>query len=125
MNIMKKSYIIFVLIFMFNEIICHLKAPVFKCQHFDNEEKNKLPTRTSKGDINQNEAHKRRVDAETDKNGYKDFNIYLDLENIKYEISNNPNLRGKEDFFINTMQKAVNTLQSLLKVKPLIKDYIY
>ena len=84
---MKKSYI-FVLIFMFNEIICHLKAPVFKCQHFDNEEKNKLPTRTSKGDINQNEAHKRRVDAETDKNGYKDFNIYLDLENIKYEISN-------------------------------------
>ena len=123
MNIMKKSYIIFVLIFMFNEIICHLKAPVFKCQHFDNEEKNKLPTRTSKGDINQNEAHKRRVDAETDKNGYKDFNIYLDLENIKYEISNNPNLRGKEDFFINTMQKAVNTLQSLLKVKTLIRDF--
>ena len=123
MNIMKKSYIIFVLIFMFNEIICHLKAPVFKCQHLESEEKNKLQTRKFEGDINLNEANKRRVEVKTDEDGFKDFNIYLDLENVRYEISNNANLKGNEDFFINAMKKAVKTLQSLLKVKPLEGNY--
>ena len=66
-----------------------------------------------------NIKNKRNLDAD----GFKDFNIYLDLENFNnetqfYEID--PNVK---QIYIQGMQKAVNTLKSLLKVKPLPNNY--
>ena len=123
MKVIKKSYLILLLIFVFNIVNCHLKPPLFKCVHSEDEEKNALPTRNAQLNIKQNEAKKRRVESEVYEDGFKDFHIYLDLENIKYEISQMKNLNVDADFFINSMQKAVKTLESLLKVKPLVGNY--
>ena len=55
---------------------------------------------------------KRKLDSD----GFKDFNIYLDLKNIKIGI-NRYNLQAYEDLFITSLNKVVNTLQTLLRVK--------
>ena len=88
-----------------------------------NEEKDALPNRKVETPINQKDGNKRRVDDEIESDGFKDFNIYLDLENIKYEISQMQKLAVNENFFIDSMTKAVKTLQSLLRVKPLKSNY--
>jgi hypothetical protein len=48
-----------------------------------------------------------------DQNGYKDFNIFLDLCNFEEEIIKY-NLQDNKELFIQGMRKAVNTLKSLL-----------
>ena len=120
---MKLSYYFLVLIFMFNTYNCQLKAPVFKCEHWDYEERNALPTRIIESSVKKDE-NKRRVEGETQTETFKDFNIYLDLENIEYEYDLYKNIKQvPKDFFIKSMNKAVKTLQSLLKVKPLRQNY--
>ena len=57
-----------------------------------------------------------------DSDGFKKFNIYLDFENLKEEMKIY-NLQKHQDTIINSMKKAANTLMSLLKVKPLPRDY--
>ena len=52
-----------------------------------------------------------------DLDGFKDFDIYLDLYNFNEEI-NQYGLDNKKEFFINGMKKAKSTLQTLLEVKP-------
>ena len=52
-----------------------------------------------------------------DLDGFKDFDIYLDLYNFNEEI-NQYGLDNKKEFFINGMKKTKSTLQTLLKVKP-------
>ncbi|MBQ2050034.1 MAG: hypothetical protein II493_06505, partial [Spirochaetales bacterium] len=47
---------------------------------------------------------------------YGDFNIYIDYENIKHTI-NNYNLGCDVSFFIDSMNKAAETLKALLKVR--------
>ena len=54
---------------------------------------------------------------------FKEFNIYLDLQNFNYEIETY-NLTSKKDFFLQCLNKAINTLKTLLKVRPLNDDYI-
>ena len=49
---------------------------------------------------------------------FKDFHIYLYLINIKNDIIKY-NLEQYEDLFIDSLNKAVETLESLLKVKSL------
>ena len=49
---------------------------------------------------------------------FKDFHIYLDLINIKKDIKKYK-LEQYENLFINSMNKAVKTLEALLKVKNL------
>ena len=51
---------------------------------------------------------------------YGKFNIYIDYENIKNTI-NNYNLNCDVSFFIDSMNKAAETLKSLLKVR---KNYV-
>ena len=112
------------IILIFNTINClKLKKPVlFKCEH-DNEEDHKLlPNRIAETSDNENENLKRRMADELDADGFKDFKIYLDLENIKNE-TRELGLQNYQDFFISSMQKAVSVLQTLLKVKPLLSDY--
>ena len=47
---------------------------------------------------------------------FKDFNIYLDLYNFNDEIKKYK-LEDKKEFFITGMNKAIKTLETLLKVK--------
>ena len=51
------------------------------------------------------------------------FNIYLDLLNFEEEIKLY-NLTSQKEFFVTGLNKAINTLQILLKVKP-PKNYIF
>ena len=56
-------------------------------------------------------------------NEFKNLNIYLDLSNFEEEIKLY-NLSSQREFFITGLNKAINTLQFLLKVKP-PKNYIF
>ena len=63
-----------------------------------------------------NSTYKRILDP-VDSDGFKKFNIYLDLVNLEEEIKQY-NLTKYRDIFVNGTKNAVNILQSLLKVKP-------
>ena len=70
--------------------------------------------------LNEKETKSKRS---LDSNGFKDFNIFLDLKNFEDEVKKY-NLKNKRDLFVKGMQKAIKTLQSLLKVK-LTRNYIF
>ena len=72
---------------------------------------------------NSNYNYKRNLDN-VDQDGFKEFKIYLDLLNFDYEVELY-NLQDKKDLFKQGMEKAINTLKSLLKVKPSQKDYYF
>ena len=114
--------ILFNVIFLFNLINCHTQQRLFKCVHSNVDENHPIHNKGIELTVKQKEERKRRISGETDADGFKDFNIYLDLENVKYEIGQ-LGLQAHENFYINSMQKAVSVLQSLLRVKPLIRDY--
>ena len=65
------------------------------------------------------EKYKRSLDSE-----FHDFNIFLDLNNFDDDIKKY-NLKNKRDLFVTGMEKAVKTLQSLLKVKSPGNFYFY
>ena len=54
---------------------------------------------------------------------FKDFHIYLDLINIKNGIRQY-HLEEYENLFINSLNKAVKTLENLLKVRPIV-NYVF
>ena len=115
-----KAPLSLLLIFLAITINCNFEQPLYKCQHKD--ERNPLPNVVSKLSTKQKEEQRRRIEVETDSDGFRDLNIYLDLENIKKDIDEN----GLEDYkeeLLSSIEKAVQTLESLLKVKPLQKPY--
>ena len=63
-----------------------------------------------------NPLYKRRL-KEIDEDGFKKFNIYMDMTNIKKEIELYK-LEEYSDLFVNSINKAVETLENLLKVHP-------
>jgi hypothetical protein len=65
-----------------------------------------------------NTLHKRKLDNE----GFKDFNIYMDLTNIKQGIKTY-NLKRYENLFLSAFNKVIDTIKKLLKVKPLKYAY--
>ena len=65
---------------------------------------------------------KRKLDNSDD--NFKDFHIYLDLINIKKGIQKF-HLEKYEELFINSLNKVVSTLESLLKVKRLENSYTF
>jgi len=65
----------------------------------------------------ENPNYKRTLDN-VDADGFKEFKIHLDLENFDQEIETY-HLEATKDLFAEGMKKAVNTLKTLLKVKPL------
>ena len=111
--------LLFNVIFLFNLINCHQQPRLFKCVHSNEDENKPIHIKGIELTDKQKEEQKRRM---ADSDGFKEFNIYLDLENIKYEIKK-LHLEAHEEFYINSMQKAVSLLKSILRVKPLVKDY--
>ena len=105
--------ILFNIIFLFNLINSHKQPRLFKCVHNNEDENNPIHNKGIELTVKQKEERRRRISGETDSDGFKDFKIYLDLENVKYEIKQ-LHLEAHEQFFINSMQKAVSVLQSLL-----------
>ena len=67
-------------------------------------------------DIHYNNTEYRRRLSKYDKDGFKQFNIYLDLTHFEDEILKY-NLTEYREMFKNGMEKAVSTLTSLLKIK--------
>ena len=55
---------------------------------------------------------------------FKEFNIFLDLINIKKDIIKYK-LEKYQDLFINSLNKGVETLKSLLKVKKLGERHFF
>ena len=109
-------------IFIFNFISCQNKQPIFKCEHKNDEGINALPNRVVKISQKQKEAQRSRIESEIDSEGYKDFNIYLDTTNIIKNIQDN-HLENYQDFFIESMNKVIDSIKSLLKVKPMQEAY--
>ena len=64
-------------------------------------------------------GNKRALDSE-----FHDFNIYLDLKNFDDEVKKY-NLKKNRELYVKGMQKAIKTLQTLLKVKSTSNHYFY
>ena len=115
MKFVRKIY--FFLVY-FSGIFCSKNSKndfiIYKCGA-DNIDFNPKPS-TLIAKIDYENPEYRRILDNIDEDGFKNFNIYLDLYNfedeiIKYKLNNT---RG---MFINGMNKAINTIESLLKVK--------
>ena len=127
MKITKKDIFFIHILLLINIINCNLKRPLFKCEHSIEDEMNPLPNYVDENPIKDKGEQKRRIndaDNQVDEEGFRNFNIYLDLENIKKEINDN-GLSAHEEFFTSSMEKAVEILKSLLKVRPLQKEYYF
>ena len=115
MKAIKNFIFLLQIILIVNLIHCqYKKPPLYKCEHYEEEKINPLQNHIV-------ENPKRRMD-DVDEDGFKEFNIYFDLENIKNDIKTN-GLEEHEEFFIRSIEKAVSTLKSLLRVKPLESNY--
>ena len=97
--------LLFVNIFHFNQTKENMTF--FRCGTDDNYKAPKPATHI----IKNNKDNRRLNDGE-----FKDFHIYLDLINIKNDIKKY-HLEEYENLFINSLNKAVKTLEALLKVK--------
>ena len=117
MNFSLNLILLFIFLLTINIINCQLKMPpLYKCVHDENEEKNNViyqPIKTDK-------TSKRRVENEQTVE-FEDFKIYLDFKNLEEDLKKY-GLFSQRDFFVSSMKKAVSTLETLLKVKPLIYD---
>ena len=63
-----------------------------------------------------------RNNEELDEDGFKKFNIYLDLKNIENEIEDS-DLSDYKDIIINSMEKAKSVFETILKVKTIDLGY--
>jgi len=75
-----------------------------------------IPKAVNSIPVEQDSPLLRRRLRDIDSDGFKKFNIYLDLFNIEEEIKEYK-LEDLRDFFIDSMNNAIETLQTLLKVK--------
>ena len=57
-----------------------------------------------------------------DEEGFKSFKIYLDNYNIKKQLEGTE-LEEYKDIILNSLDKAVDTLQNLLRIQPLLYGY--
>ena len=85
--------------------------PLFKCEVDKTES---IPIFATKKSPIEKPNYKRTLDN-IDRDGFKDFHIFLDLYNFDYEIQLY-NLTDKRELFVSGMTKAINTIESLLKV---------
>ena len=119
---MKKLSSLYIILF-FSLTLCikhpGKEKPRFKCRY----DERKFFEKPSKITI-PNERDNIKSFAVGDTGDFKDFNIYLDTENFDYEVSYY-HLFAHRDLFLNGMKRAIKTLQSLLKVKPVSKNYQY
>ena len=111
---MKTLEIIFLIIVIFKTINCQENQVFYRCG-VDDQQIRPIPIEN----VLPFQDDDRRLDNEDE---FKDFNIYLDLINIKNDIVKF-NLQEYESLFIESLNKAVETLENLLKVKKLKYAY--
>ena len=107
--------IFFILLFLLCFAKCEQNDPNFKyefrCGADSDKTFSKFMDATS---VNDSNSHYR--DRRLDSDGFKDFHIYLDTYNLEEEMIKY-NMTHYRDFLIDSMTKAIKTLESLLKVK--------
>ena len=108
---MKMTKLLVLILYIFQMNNCEEKKYLYRCG-VDDKDITPLPA-TNFIPIDKGKKDRRLNDVE-----YKDFHIYLDLLNIKKDIINF-HLEEYEDLFISSLNKAVETLQTLFKVKNL------
>ena len=116
---MKIFYIVFLILYLSlisTKYSDENMKPLFECSADKTEPIPKLAKNISPL---RNNNYKRSLDVDVD--GFKDFNIYLDLFNFEYEVKLY-NLTNQRQIFLSGMIKAINTTKALLKVK-LTKNY--
>ena len=118
---MKAINIYFILLLFFSIIEVESHELRYKCGADKSKIKVKPAKHYKKVDKN-DPAYKRRIDSSED--GFKDFNIYLDTENIEKQIQEF-NLQSYESLFLKAMNKAIETIQSLLKAKELSREITF
>ena len=96
--------------------------PNYRCR-IDTFEPIRVSLEKSKPINIQNSNSKRTLDN-GDQDGFKDFNICLDLFNFEEEIIQY-NLQDKRELYVKGMTNAINTLQSLLRIKPLKGNFVF
>ena len=107
------------LLYTINECFNLEKPKLFRCGF--NDEKDKPIYLKGYKPINKtNNLYKRRLAPD----GFKDFKIYLDVKNVERDIRIYA-LDDYHDLLINSMKKAVESLQALLRVKPLTAEYYF
>ena len=114
---MKMTKILLLILYIFQMNNCEEKKYLYRCG-VDDKDITPLPA-TNFIPIDKGKKDRRLNDVE-----YKDFHIYLDLLNIKKDIINF-HLEEYEDLFISSLNKAVETLQTLLKVRKLKNAYMF
>ena len=117
----KKNYFIYLILYL--SIIFYNKAEedsniIYRCGEDDFN-----PIPLSPDNITPLKEDEQKFKRLLDSDGFKDFNIYLDLLNFDDEIGKY-NLQDTKDLFVSGMKKAIKTLQSLLKVKPIL-NYVF
>ena len=105
------------LIFFINSCI-NFEAPKFYRCGVNDENIKPILLKGKKLNNKTKNLYKRSLNSD----GFKNFSIYLDTKNIENDIKIN-NLDSYHDLFINSMKNAINTIQSLLRVKPLVTEY--
>ena len=112
-----KSYLFIFIFLTLTKISFESPKTFFKCG------KNNLKIKPQPGKnpikIDHNSLNFRR---KLHSDGFKDFHIYVDFTNIEKEMEIY-NLNAYKNLFISSINKAVDTLQKLLKVKPLKNAY--
>ena len=112
---MKFLEIILLALTIFQTINCEEKRYFYRCG-VDDEDVKPIPATN----FVQVKKDKRSLGQKE----FKDFKIYLDLINIKNDIVKF-HLEEYEDLFISALQKAVKTLEALLKVEDTGRGYTF
>ena len=108
----------FLKVILFISIIIFIENKAMKYRCGTNDLKIKPKVIKPKFTVNKdNPSYKRKLD-DVDEDGFKKFNIYVDKYNIKKEIARNY-LEDYQDLILESLDKAANTLQNLLRVRPL------
>ena len=118
----KKNMRYFLFLIIFISIIIYASNKKFNYHCGTNNLKIKPKILELKKEINTiDPLYKRRME-DIDEDGFKNFNIYVDKLNIEYELKMHE-MNGYKDIIISSLDKAAETLQNLLKVKPLDNNY--
>ena len=112
-DINQKQFILFIFIIFssINYYFCQEKESLGRCGADDIKLKHIFAKRRP---LNKSQLSKRKLDSD----GFQDFHIYFDPANLKHDFELNPDFAKYEDLIFNGINKAIATLQKLLKVKP-------
>ena len=105
----------FILIIIINIVKIHNQNIKYKCG-VDSLAKKEIREIRPNPIVYNNPLYTRRL-QDIDKDGFKKFNIYMDMTNIEKEIELYE-LEDYSDLFIQSINKAIDTLENLLKVYP-------